>query len=835
MFKPTTVYMWSVLMVFASGVIAQESKDRATEPDADRPTKVFAAVAHASPEAYSFLCKRLRAEKVHLPEGGATVTVLHVAPEFFADDDLFLHEGFKGWPGPGPGAKVLNDGDTLEGICWQPRQPGESRWRVKRRTASTTITRVSANARAAEFAVECRMPGKPNPGFRTTISLSVPEGRIFLIPAEDNSGYIAFTVFRTFDERRSEPPESPPVAVPVANKQNKPTAYSVQLHVTEMHAAVFEELTEALQWEYHDRALVVAREDVTEFLEFCDAYNATLWPSGASAAERSLKHFLTRTRYFRVGDTGLQWPLFEFGNEIPVLTPAGSDGLPENPSRRTGLRIRVTGTSTRDSEITGLHWDVRIAPDVVSKLPEANAREVEYNDNFGKDDALLFAVKVDESEKSNWFVASFVTKTVPVDDDIAERSAIKLSVAESIVEDRKTAQPGATATEVISRGRTISINDDTKTVSTTEAETCLLQAERRIKAVRDFNPDIVRITPKQGDPTQLTLVALDDGATKLTIIDEDDAVQRLEVVVSSPDNGLGLYLRRLYPNLAIEVHPIQGSVLLRGQVGGQEQRKQIKIVAECFYSHVLDQLTVASDADLLPSSASWQQVEQQIQQVQERGRYVVPSSDLPLFLHPHMTLTIECPEPISQMSVSDTDLMEIDSVDNDARELLLRAQDRGTGRIYLTGESQQTYVLDVHIQGDIRPLRILARRLYPEHDVVFTEMNGALILRGTVSSATQARQIVEIGEQYSPRILNYLVVAGTEPKASVQETGAAMRPASRSRRAAENNRAPIAVEPVAGTDATVADVRSEVQALHSDVRELIAILRERSEAAGRKK
>ncbi len=122
--------------------------------------------------------------------------------------------------------------------------------------------------------------------------------------------------------------------------------------------------------------------------------------------------------------------------------------------------------------------------------------------------------------------------------------------------------------------------------------TKILQHSARIKKVLDFDADVVRIDAVQGHPDQITVYALKAGITTVTLIDEFDNSRQVEILVRGDVRHLQSFLKRHFPDDAVEVEEINGSVLLAGWVTQPEHINQIVSIAETFYPEVLNQMRI---------------------------------------------------------------------------------------------------------------------------------------------------------------------------------------------------------------------------------------------------
>lgn len=125
--------------------------------------------------------------------------------------------------------------------------------------------------------------------------------------------------------------------------------------------------------------------------------------------------------------------------------------------------------------------------------------------------------------------------------------------------------------------------------------TTTLQHASRIKAVMDFDAQIVKVEPVQGHPDQVTVYALETGVTTVTIIDEFDQATKVEILVKGDVRHLETTLRQHFPSDSIEVTEIKGAVLLSGWVSRPERINQIVEIAEQFFPLVLNHMRIGGN------------------------------------------------------------------------------------------------------------------------------------------------------------------------------------------------------------------------------------------------
>lgn len=117
-----------------------------------------------------------------------------------------------------------------------------------------------------------------------------------------------------------------------------------------------------------------------------------------------------------------------------------------------------------------------------------------------------------------------------------------------------------------------------------------LEATGRVRQVFDFDDEVIKVEEIHGHPNQVRIYALKEGVTTVTIVDEYDQTMAVEILVRGDVRHLESYLKRLYPNDAIEVEQIKGAVRLSGWVSEPGHINEIVTIAEQFYPLVMNHM-----------------------------------------------------------------------------------------------------------------------------------------------------------------------------------------------------------------------------------------------------
>lgn len=120
------------------------------------------------------------------------------------------------------------------------------------------------------------------------------------------------------------------------------------------------------------------------------------------------------------------------------------------------------------------------------------------------------------------------------------------------------------------------------------------------------------------------------------------------------------------------------------------------------------------------------------------------------------TKVVALPDRISRVDGFDQEVIDVTALDS--RSIRLHAKAPGVTTMTLLDENDQTYSVDVLVVGDVRHLQELLTRLFPTAAIEVVEVRESVVLRGWVTQPSQITEIVEIAEQFYPRVLNQMQV-----------------------------------------------------------------------------
>lgn len=128
-----------------------------------------------------------------------------------------------------------------------------------------------------------------------------------------------------------------------------------------------------------------------------------------------------------------------------------------------------------------------------------------------------------------------------------------------------------------------------------------------------------------------------------------------------------------------------------------------------------------------------------------------------LSLEVDRNITVTHDSRIKTVDGFDSSVIEVDSIDPD--RIRVTALHAGSTTITLIDEQSVQNLVDVVVTDENGEFKKIIGRLYPEARIQVMRIKDAILLRGTVADGMQVEEIVEIAEQFAPRVLNQLRTA----------------------------------------------------------------------------
>ncbi|HTI50320.1 MAG TPA: pilus assembly protein N-terminal domain-containing protein [Planctomycetaceae bacterium] len=122
---------------------------------------------------------------------------------------------------------------------------------------------------------------------------------------------------------------------------------------------------------------------------------------------------------------------------------------------------------------------------------------------------------------------------------------------------------------------------------------------------------------------------------------------------------------------------------------------------------------------------------------------------------------IELEGRIKTVDGFDPTIVKITTVDN-FHQVRLLALAPGFTSVVLVDEHGHSFTVDVLISGDVKQLEAIIRKAAPGSSVQAIKVKDNVLLLGWVDQPTEATKIVELAENFHPKVLNYLQVSGVQ-------------------------------------------------------------------------
>jgi pilus assembly protein CpaC len=131
---------------------------------------------------------------------------------------------------------------------------------------------------------------------------------------------------------------------------------------------------------------------------------------------------------------------------------------------------------------------------------------------------------------------------------------------------------------------------------------------------------------------------------------------------------------------------------------------------------------------------------------------------LELTIHSSRILTLDLKIPRAQ--VNNPDLLDITPIA--ANQLQIYAKKAGVTQVNLWDENGDIHAIDVVIYGDVRELTMTLASQFPTAAIKVFPTSTSVILSGTVDRPDQISKIMNVAQDYYPKIINNITVGGAQ-------------------------------------------------------------------------
>ncbi len=120
------------------------------------------------------------------------------------------------------------------------------------------------------------------------------------------------------------------------------------------------------------------------------------------------------------------------------------------------------------------------------------------------------------------------------------------------------------------------------------------------------------------------------------------------------------------------------------------------------------------------------------------------------------TTVIEHTANIRQVFDFDPEVIKVDTVPQNPRQVRVSALQTGVTTVSIVDEFGEKFSVEVLVRGDVRHLESYIRRLYPDDTIHVEEIKGAVRLDGWVTRPEHIEEIEAIAEQFYPEVMNHM-------------------------------------------------------------------------------
>ncbi|MFH1923344.1 MAG: pilus assembly protein N-terminal domain-containing protein, partial [Planctomycetota bacterium] len=136
----------------------------------------------------------------------------------------------------------------------------------------------------------------------------------------------------------------------------------------------------------------------------------------------------------------------------------------------------------------------------------------------------------------------------------------------------------------------------------------------------------------------------------------------------------------------------------------------------------------------------------EIQGASERQEMTVNTSRI-LTLSPSLTEANKIP----RAQVNNPDILELTALS--ATQIQISAKKAGVTQVNMWDENGNVYAVDVVVYGDAQELSMILKQEFPNATLRVIPVSDGVLISGYVDQADDVRYIMQIAEQYYPRVL----------------------------------------------------------------------------------
>jgi pilus assembly protein CpaC len=117
---------------------------------------------------------------------------------------------------------------------------------------------------------------------------------------------------------------------------------------------------------------------------------------------------------------------------------------------------------------------------------------------------------------------------------------------------------------------------------------------------------------------------------------------------------------------------------------------------------------------------------------------------------------------IARVDGFDPDVITVSTLPQRPNQIRVLGSKPGVTTMVLVDEHDKLYSVDVFVTGDVRHLQAYIDRLFPRASVEAVPVRDSVVLRGWVEQPEHITELVEVAQQFSPKILNQMKVGAVQ-------------------------------------------------------------------------
>lgn len=131
---------------------------------------------------------------------------------------------------------------------------------------------------------------------------------------------------------------------------------------------------------------------------------------------------------------------------------------------------------------------------------------------------------------------------------------------------------------------------------------------------------------------------------------------------------------------------------------------------------------------------------------------------LELIVHTSRILTLG--QKIPRAQVNNPDIIELTPLS--ATQVQILAKKPGVTQVNLWNEQDEVHAIDVIVYGDAQELAMLLRSQFPKASLKVVPLSNSVLISGYVDDPNQVNRIVQMAEDYHPKVINNITVGGVQ-------------------------------------------------------------------------